>query len=160
MIARRTNRARFASCCAALALAVLPCRGQELGGRWGTERAETAFYRIVEVPVPAELALEAGSFCALADGRLAIGTRRGEILLVDGAFDELPAPRFHRFASGLDEVLGLGFRDGAFYATQQTEVTRITDRDGDGRADRFENLSDVWGFEHYHEFAWGSPVTR
>ncbi len=28
----------------------------------------------------------------------------------------------------------------------------------DGRADRFENLSDVWGFEHYHEFAFGSPV--
>ena len=86
--------------------------------------------------------------------------RRGEILLVSGAFDQVPKPRVQRFASGLDEVFGLGYRDGAFYATQQTELTRITDRDGDGRADRFETLSDVWGFEHYHEFAWGSPVAE
>jgi hypothetical protein len=136
--------------------AALPA--QELGDAWGTGRAEAEYYRIVEVPVPRELALEAGSFCMLPDGRVAVGTRRGEILLISGAFDERPAPRVQRFASGLDEVLGLGYRDGAFYATQQTELSRITDRDGDGRADRFENLSDVWGFANYHEFAWGSPV--
>ena len=135
------------------------CSAQELGDAWGTAGAEAAYYRIVELPVPRELALEAGSFCALPDGRLAIGTRRGEILLVSGAFDERPELRITTFASGLDEVLGLGERDGALYATQQTELTRLTDRDGDGRADRHENLSDVWGFEHYHEFAWGSPVT-
>ena len=94
----------------------------------------------------------------LPDGKLALGTRRGEILIVSGAFEPLPQPSIQRFASGLDEVLGLGYRDGAFYPTQQTEVTRISDRDGDGQADRFENLSDAWGFGHYHEFAWGSPV--
>jgi len=131
---------------------------QELGDAWGTANAEAEHYRIVELPIPRELALECGSFVALPEGKLAIGTRRGEILIVDGAFEPLPQPEITTFAAGLDEVLGLGYRDGAFYATQQTEVTRISDRDGDGRADRFENLSDVWGFEHYHEFAWGSPV--
>ncbi len=104
-------------------------RAQELGSTWGTAAAEAEYYRIVEVPLPRELSLEVGSFCALPDGRLAIGTRRGEILLVSGAFDERPEPRVQRFASGLDEVFGLGFRDGAFYATQQTELTRIRDRD-------------------------------
>ena len=131
---------------------------QELGNAWGTANAESKHYRIVELPIPRALALECGSFVALPEGKLAIGTRRGEILIVDGAFEPLPNPSIKTFAAGLDEVLGLGYRDGAFYATQQTEVTRISDRDGDGRADRFENLSDVWGFEHYHEFAWGSPV--
>ena len=131
---------------------------QELGDTWGTANAESRHYRIVELPIPRELSLECGSFVALPDGKLAIGTRRGEILIVDGAFEPLPRPVVTTFAAGLDEVLGLGYRDGAFYATQQTEVTRISDRDGDGRADRFENLSDEWGFEHYHEFAWGSPV--
>lgn len=144
--------------CAGLALAI-SAHAQELGDAWGTGRAEAEFYRIVELPIPRELALEVGSFCMLPDGRLAVGTRRGEILLVSGAFDARPAPRVHTFATGLDEVLGLGERDGALYAMQQTELTRITDRDGDGRADRFENLSDAWGFGHYHEFAWGSPVT-
>ncbi|MCG8650681.1 MAG: hypothetical protein MI861_12665, partial [Pirellulales bacterium] len=32
----------------------------------------------------------------------------------------------------------------------------ITDVNGDQRADRFETLSDVWGFKHYHEFSFGS----
>jgi hypothetical protein len=146
---------------AGLAAAWLPTAAapaQELGAPWGTADREAAHYRIVELRVPESLALECGSFCPLPNGRLAIGTRRGEILLVDGAFDPLATPTIHPFAEGLDEVLGLGWRDGAFYATQQTELTRITDVDGDGRADRFDNLSDAWGFLHYHEFAWGSGV--
>lgn len=131
---------------------------QELATSWGSARAEANYYRIVDLPLPNDLPLETGSLCLLPDDRLAVGTRRGEILLMSGAFDELPKLRVEKFASGLDEVFGLGYRDGAFYATQQTELTRVTDRDGDGRADRFENLSDVWGFENYHEFSWGSPV--
>ena len=86
----------------------------------------------------------------------AVGTRRGDIYFVDGAFAAVPELRLQQFASGLDEVLGLGERDGAIYATQQTEVTRLRDLDGDGRADRFETLSDAWGFANYHEFSWGS----
>ena len=131
--------------------------GQKLGATWGTGRAEADYYRVVDLPLPRPLAIEAGSFCMMPDGRLAVGTRRGDIYLVSGAFQPVPQPRLHCYASGLDEVLGLGYRDGAFYATQQTEVTRITDVDGDERADRFDTLSDAWGFEHYHEFAWGSP---
>ncbi|MCB9877844.1 MAG: hypothetical protein H6835_09605 [Planctomycetes bacterium] len=151
----------FRSRAAASLLAVAGCvslSAQELGASWGTADREAEHYRIVEVPVPESLALECGSFCPLSNGRLAIGTRRGEILIVSGAFDALPRPEIQRFAEGLDEVLGLGVHNGVFYATQQTELTRITDVDGDGRADRFENLSDVWGFGHYHEFAWGSGV--
>ncbi len=128
----------------------------EFGDTWGTAEREAEYYHIVNIPIPPDLYIEAGSFETLPDGRLAIGTRRGEIILVTGAFDEHPRPRFERFATGLDEVLGLAWRDGAFYVTQQTEVTRIRDTDGDGRADRFDTLSDVWGFNNYHEFAVGS----
>ena len=123
---------------------------------WGTADAESEYYRIVDLPLPEKSAIECGSFDVLPDGRLAIGTRRGEIWLVSGAFDRRPQLRWHRFASGLDEVFGLGWRDGAFYVTQQTEVTRISDVDGDGRADKFQTLGDAWGFANYHEFAWGS----
>ena len=104
--------------------------------------------------------LEACSFEVMPDGRLAIGSRRGDIWLVTGAFDKNPQPKFKRFASGLDEVFGLSYRDGAFYVTQQTEVTRITDTNGDERADKFETLSDKWGFRHYHEFAFGSKPDK
>jgi hypothetical protein len=145
-----------------LALALLsaaPLHAQELGDAWGTAGEEAKYYRIVDLEVPDELALETGSMCLLPDARLALGTRRGEILIVSGAFEPLPDVALQHFASGLDEVFGLDFRDGAFHAMQQTELSRISDTDGDGRADRFENLSDVWGFANYHEFGWGSPIT-
>lgn len=142
---------------AMLSIACL-AHGQELGNTWGTANQEAKHYRIVDLPLPEDPQLEVGSLAALPDGRLAIGTRRGEILIISGAFEPLPTPTIQRFATGLDEVLGLGYRDGAFYVTQQTEVTCIRDKDGDGTADSYVNLSDAWGFGHYHEFAWGSPV--
>lgn len=131
-------------------------RADDLGEVWGTAEEEAKYYKIVEIEFPEELAVEAGSFEVLPDGRLAIGTRRGQILITRGAFDEYPQPEYEVFASGLDEIFGLAYRDGAFFITQQTEVTKITDTNGDGRADRFETLSDVWGFRHYHEFSFGS----
>ena len=42
---------------------------------------------------------------------------------------------------GLHETLGLSWRDGWLYATQRPEVTRMKDRDGDGRADVFETVA-------------------
>ena len=137
-------------------LAMAP-QQEPLGEYWGTGEAEAKYYKIVDVPLPKDLAIEAGSFEVMPDQKqLAIATRRGDIFMVDGVFDQHPEPRFRKFASGLDEVFGMAYRDGALLVTQQTEVTRITDQDGDGRADRFDTLSDKWGFRHYHEFAFGS----
>ncbi|MFK7769026.1 MAG: ThuA domain-containing protein [Mariniblastus sp.] len=128
-----------------------------LGEYWGTGEEESKYYKLVDVPLPRELAVEAGSFEVMPDGKqLAIATRRGDIFIVDGAFDKYPEPTFKKFASGLDEIFGMAYRDGSFHVTQQTEVTRITDTDGDGRADLFDTLSDKWGFRNYHEFAFGS----
>ena len=138
---------------------ILICLPQQdpLGEYWGTGEEESKYYKLVDVPLPNELAIEAGSFEVMPDQkRLAIATRRGDIFLVEGVFDEHPQPKFKNFASGLDEVFGMAYRDGSFLVTQQTEVTRITDVDGDDRADRFETLSDTWGFRHYHEFSFGS----
>ncbi|MFM8360964.1 MAG: hypothetical protein ACKOET_20620, partial [Verrucomicrobiota bacterium] len=140
----------------ALALA-LAGMAEDLGETWGTADRESAYYRILSLPLPAEVSLEAGCFTTLADGRVAVGTRRGEILFIEGLDDEHPRPRITTFASGLDEIFGLAQRNGALYATQATEVTRLSDTDGDGRADRFDTVSAKWGFGHYHEFAFGSP---
>ena len=137
-------------------LAITP-QQEPLGEYWGTGEEEAKYYKLVDIPLPKELAVEAGSFEVMPDQeQLAIATRRGDIFLVKGAFEKYPEPKFKKFASGLDEIFGMAYRDGAFHVTQQTEVTRITDIDGDGRGDRFDTLSDVWGFRHYHEFAFGS----
>lgn len=134
----------------------LAARAEDLGEAWGTAERETGYYRIVDIPMPDGLYAEASCLTTLPDGRLAVGTRRGEILFFSGLDDDLPRPVATRFASGLDEVFGIAHRDSALYVTHATEVTRIADTDGDGRADRFDTVSDRWGFAHYHEFAFGS----
>jgi len=141
--------------CAALAIAG-PVHAETLGEYWGTEEEEEKYYTIVDVPIPDDIAVEAGSFELMPENKLAIATRRGDIYIVDGAFDDHPQPTYSRFASGLDEIFGMSYKDDAFYVTQQTEISRISDTSGDHRADRFETLSDVWGFRNYHEFAFGS----
>ncbi len=140
-----------------LTAAICAPQQEPLGEYWGTAEREDKYYKLVDVPLPKELAIEAGSFEVMPDGqRLALSTRRGDIFLADGVFDKYPEPTFHKFAEGLDEIFGMAFQDGAFIVTQQAEVTRIEDIDGDNRADRFETISDTWGFRNYHEFAFGS----
>ncbi len=117
---------------------------------------EAAYYEIVDIPVPTQHHIEATSFLELPDGRLLMGTRRGDVFFVSGADTTPPAPRFELFATGLHEVFGLAQREGTIYATQQGEVTRLIDRNGDGRVDRYETVSDAWGFGGEHEFAFGS----
>lgn len=131
---------------------------QELGEKWGTEAREREYYRVVELPIPNELVIEAGAFCTLPDGRIAVGTRHGDIWWMEGVDAAKPEPSYHLYASGLDEIFGLDYRDGAFYVTQSCELTRLRDTDGDDRADTFEVLSDAWGYANYHEYAFGSKI--
>lgn len=129
---------------------------EDLGARWGTESRERAYYRVVSLPIPEELVVEAGAFTQLDDGRVAIGTRHGDVYLVSGVDDAKPEPTFHLFATGLDEIFGLTPVEGGFLVTQSCELTRVTDSDGDGRADCFDTVSADWGYENYHEYAFGT----
>ncbi|MES2738011.1 MAG: hypothetical protein V4672_16935 [Verrucomicrobiota bacterium] len=123
---------------------------------------EADFYKITTYTTPAETALEVGSIELLPEGRLALGTRRGEIWIVSNAQQSDPSKVSYKlFASGLHEVLGLGYKDGALYATTRYEITRLRDEDGDGRADVFENVNDQWGVSgDYHEYALGSRFDK
>lgn len=121
---------------------------------------EAGFYRMVDLPMPLDGVMEAGSVLGLPDGRLVVGTRRGDIYFATGADEATPVPTWKLFATGLTEVLGLAWRDGVLYATQQGELTRVLDTDGDGRADRYETVSDAWAWGGEHEFTFGSGFDR
>ncbi|MEW6159448.1 MAG: hypothetical protein AB1813_18630 [Verrucomicrobiota bacterium] len=124
--------------------------------------AEDRYYKIITIPIPENIILEAGALQLLPGHRLATSTRLGDIYIVEGAFENPPrAVKFHLFASGLHEVLGLAYRDGWLYCTQRGEITRMKDLDADGRADLFETVSDGWGITgDYHEYAFGSKFDR
>ena len=131
-------------------LLTLNAWAEEVGDRWGTEKREREFYRVVNVPIPKTMVVEASAFELMPDKRLAVGTRRGDIFLLSGIDEKKPSPKYKLFATGLDEIFGLAHRRGALYVTQSCELTRVTDTNRDGKADRFETISDAWGYGNYH----------
>jgi hypothetical protein len=140
----------------AIVLAALLAMQEDLGAQWGTAREEAKYYPIVDIPIPRQVPLRPGGLEVLPDGRLAVGTRRGDVYFIRGAFEVPPKPEYHLFATGQDEIFSLAWRDGALTAVSFGEVTRIRDTDGDGVADRYDTLSNHWGYAEYHEFAFGS----
>src|SRR5207249_803499 len=69
--------------------------------------AEAEYYQILTFTPPKGEVLEAGAIEVFPDGKVAVGTRRGEIWLIDNAYDADPTKaKFTRFAHGLHEVLG------------------------------------------------------
>lgn len=131
---------------------------EDVGDRWGTQKREREYYPIVNIPLPEASVIEAGAITVLPDGRTAVGTRRGDIYLISGIDAVKPNPSFQLFATGLDEIFGLIWEGDGFRVTQSCELTRVTDTNSDGTADRFETLSDDWGYANYHEYAFGSEL--
>lgn len=121
-----------------------------------TVQSEKDYYSLKTIAIPEEVKLEVGGVAVLPDGRIAASTRRGEIWIIQNAYGS-GQPHFTKFASGLHEVLGLAYRDGAFYCTQRGELTKIEDRDGDGKADSYTPVSLFQLSGNYHEYAYG-PV--
>ena len=151
MVINRYTLAILASTAASLLQAQ-----EDLGAMWGTAEEEAKYYPIVDIPIPAGVPMRPGSLESLPDGRLAVGTRRGDIYFVKGAFDTPPKPEYHLFAGGQDEIFALSWKNGAMTATTWGEVTRISDADGDEVADNYDTLTNNWGYGEYHEYAFGS----
>ena len=145
-------------CARILGMVVLlsPASAEEVGERWGTAERERKYYPITQIPIPKDLVVEAGAFATHPDGRIIVGTRRGDIFFVSGVDQQRPEPKYHLFATGLDEIFGLAWKDGVLYVTQSCELTRLSDTNDDGQADTFDVVSDVWGYGSYHEYAFGS----
>ena len=141
-----------------LALAITPLlhAAEDLGAMWGTAAEEAKYYPILNIPIPSGIPMRPGGLETLPDGRLAVGTRRGDIYFVKGAFDTPPKPEYQLFAGGQDEIFSLSWKDGTMTAVSWGEVTRISDADGDGLADNYDTLTNNWGYGEYHEFAFGS----
>lgn len=110
-------------------------------------------YVVEEIKVPKGLAPEVGGLAFNSKGELIVVTRRSGIIIGKPSKD--PAAFDWRVFSdqSLHEPLGvLVEKDNQLLVPSFPELTRITDTDGDGVADRYDTVSDAWGFSGaYHE---------
>lgn len=121
---------------------------------------ETDHYRLVTLSTPEGVPFEVGGLEVLADGRLAVCIRKGEVWLIDGVYEEPPATlSYKRIATALHEPLGLIQFEGDLYVAQRGELTRLRDVDGDEIIDVYECVSARWGISgNYHEYAYGPEI--
>jgi hypothetical protein len=129
----------------------------------GKASAEDDYYRLHRYAIPEGEVLEAGALETFPSGKIAVGTRRGEIWMIDNGLTDNPKDaKFSRFAAGMHEILGLAAgKDDWLYVTQRCDVSRIKDSKGKGRADTFEVVTDGWEINgDYHEYAFGSRFDK
>ncbi len=121
--------------------------------------AENNYYKLISVPIPDSVKLEVGGLAFTDDDKLGVATRRGEIWLIDDPYQKKnKQPKYSLFASGLHEPLWLAYKKGAFYTTQRSELTRITDTDQDGLADLFHTIYSWPISGNYHEYSYGPLI--
>ena len=120
---------------------------------------EEDFYKIFTLPVPEGVLLEVGGLTTLPNGDIGVATRRGDVWIVKNPYMTGGAyPLFTKFASGLHEILGLAYKDGSLYCAQRGELTKLTDKNGDGKADSYETVY-AWPLSgHYHEYSFGPKI--
>lgn len=114
---------------------------------------ESAFYQINDVNIPDDVFLEVGGMVFNDEGSLAICTRRGELWEIKNPKSSNPS--YSRFAHGLHEPLGLNWKNGSYYLAQRGELTKLTDTNSDGKADKYESIC-TWPLSgNYHEYSYG-----
>jgi len=112
--------------------------------------ADAQSYVVESIKVPTDIRLEVGGMGFWPDGTLVMCTRRGEVWKYRNG-------RFDRYAFGLHEPLGLlTGKQGELWLMQRSELTHVTDEDGDGEGDNFETINQGWGYTgNYHQYAFG-----
>jgi mono/diheme cytochrome c family protein len=78
------------------------------------------------------------------DGRAAGVTIDGDMWIIRGLQKDLGEVRWHRFASGLHEPMGIAIRDEQIYVYDRNGIWRLRDTNGDGEADVHELFSNVF----------------
>jgi plastocyanin len=89
----------------------------------------------------------------LSDGRAVVASMSGDVWLVEGIQENLSTLRWRRFATGLNQPLGLVVVDDVIHVNGRDQITRLHDRNGDGYADHYENFNNaVMAGTNFHAF--------
>ena len=123
--------------------------------------AEEADYYDMDTFPTEDLPMEVGAMTLMSDGNILVGTRRGDVYVVEHAYGDPADAIFRPWARGLAQPLGFLEHDGWIYTAQRGELTRMQDSNGDGEADIFETVCDAWDISgNYHEYNFGPRMDK
>lgn len=117
---------------------------------------EEDYFKIIKMIAPEGIVLEVGGLTVLPNGDLGVSTRRGDVFIIENPTSQ--RPHFRKFASGLHEVLGLVYKEGALYCAQRGELTKLVDKNKDGKADLYVTIFSWPLSGHYHEYSFGPKL--
>ena len=87
------------------------------------------------------------------DGRAVVTSLSGDVWIVSGIGGELGTLEWKRFATGLNQPLGVRVVDDKVYVTGRDQITRLHDNNGDDEADFYENFNnEVMAATNFHAF--------
>ncbi len=120
------------------------------------------YYLRQEIPLPEGEIMEISSLALMPEQRVAVATRRGDVWICDGAYgDDLNQIKWSLYYRGLHEPLGMFWQAGSLFLSDREQFCKLTDKNGDDRADVVETIADDWGINgNYHEYAFGSTPDK
>ena len=87
-----------------------------------------------------------------ADGRAALCTWNGDVWIVSGIDEKLENLKWKRFATGLNNPMGVKIVDGVVHTIGRDQITKLHDLNNDGEADFYENINnDCFLTTNFHE---------
>ncbi|MEQ8554856.1 MAG: DUF6797 domain-containing protein [Cyclobacteriaceae bacterium] len=105
------------------------------------------------VPNPWNSYLRLTGMDFFSDGRAVVTSLSGDVWLVDGIREDLGTLKWHRYATGLFQPLGVKVVDDKVYVTGRDQLTRLHDNNGDGYADYYENFNnELMASTNFHAF--------
>ena len=102
---------------------------------------------------PFKTPMRIGGVGNLSDGRIAVCTLMGDVWVVDGVDEKLERLVWKRFASGLNQPLGLVVIDDRIHVIGRDQLTRLHDTNLDGEADFYECLTNEFPTARGNSFA-------
>jgi len=110
------------------------------------ELGTNAPYVVDTIKLPLENPWKALMFVSdhdfLTDGTAIVATMTGDVWRVTGLDEELKNVQWRRFASGLQQPLGVLVHDNNIFVLGRNQLTRLMDNNNDGEADFYECISD------------------
>lgn len=89
----------------------------------------------------------------LSDKRAVVSSVSGDVWLVSGVREQLDKLTWKRFATGLNQPLGVKIVEDQIYVVGRDQITILHDYNNDGEADFYENFNnEVMAAENFHEF--------